>query len=79
MALEENEAMDDMDLQNSSLLPLLKLDPEKMGEGASFSSFDRFSTFPCVSFEPGAQQPNGLRLIQSVLAKHEELQLGVCG
>ena len=102
MALEENEAMDDLDLQNSSLLSLLELDPEKMSEGASLevallnfenqeritptaalkstsSSFDLFSTFFCVSIVPGAQQPNGLRLIQPVLAIHEELQLGVCG
>ncbi|KAF2588721.1 hypothetical protein F2Q70_00040067 [Brassica cretica] len=43
------------------------------------SSFDLFFTAPCVSLEPGAQQPNGLRLIQLVLAIHEELQLGVCG
>ena len=102
MALEENEAMDDLDLQNSSLLSLLELDPEKMSEGASLevallnfenqeritptaalkstsSSFDLFSTFFCVSIVPGAQQPNGMRLIQPVLAIHEELQLGVCG
>ncbi|KAF2580783.1 hypothetical protein F2Q68_00001239 [Brassica cretica] len=80
MALEETEALDDLDLQESSPLPLLKLDPEKMTALKSTgSSIDLFSTAPCVSFEPGAQQPNGLRLIQPVLAIHEELQLGVCG
>lgn len=96
------EALDDMDLQDSSPLPFLKLDTEKMSEGPSLkvsnmeswnqeritptvalkstgSSFDLFFTDPCVSFEPGAQQPNGLHLIQPVLAIHEELQLGVCG
>ena len=91
-----------MNLQDSSPLPLLKLDPERMSEGPSLevsnteswnqeritptvarkstgSSFDLFFTAPYLSFEPGAQQPNGLRLIQPVLAIHEELQLGVCG
>ncbi|KAF3556767.1 hypothetical protein F2Q69_00015301 [Brassica cretica] len=48
MALEENEAMDDMDLQNSSLLPLLKLDPEKMGEGASLSSTTKRSALNSI-------------------------------
>ncbi|KAF2604822.1 hypothetical protein F2Q70_00027686 [Brassica cretica] len=43
------------------------------------SSFDLFFTAPCVSFEPGSQQPNGLHLIQPILTIHEELQLGVCG
>ncbi|KAF3517855.1 hypothetical protein DY000_02061538 [Brassica cretica] len=78
-----------MNLQDSSPLPLLKLDPEKMSEGPSLeeritptaalkstgSSFDLFFTALYLSFEPGAQQPNGLRLIQPVLAIHEELQL----
>ena len=102
MPLEVTEATYDLDLQDCSPLPLLKLDPEKMSEGPSLevsntefwnqeritptaalkstgSSLDLFSTAPCVSFEPGAQQPNGMRLIQPVLAIHEELQLGVCG
>ena len=99
MPLEVTEATYDLDLQDCSPLPLLKLDPEKMSEGPSLevsnteswnqeritltdalkltgSSLDLFSPASCKSFEPGAQQPNGLRLSQPVLAIHEEIQPG---
>ena len=57
MSWEETEEMDVLDLQDWSPLPLLKLDPERIGEGPSLevsnTEFEtRSTTIPTFALKP---------------------------